>query len=105
MVMESVLEKVDFRYSGVLKGREADGSGPGPGALGAVGTLARGAGARLGVGGTLAGPGFWMARTSYLEGRHTLPVLKAMAPPLSGLQRQGPWWVRLGCEWCHCPVF
>ena len=49
MVMESVLEKVDFRYSGVLKGREADGSGPGPGALGAVGTLARGAGARLGV--------------------------------------------------------
>ena len=89
VVMESVLEKADFRYSGVLKGREADGSGPGPGALGAVGTLARGAGARLGVGGTLAGPGFWMARTSYLEGRPTLPVLKAMAPPMSGLPSPG----------------
>ena len=24
---------------------------------------------------------------------------------LSGPQWQGPWWVRLGCEWCHRPVF
>ena len=46
--MESVLEKVDFRYSGVLNGNETDCSGPATGVL--LGVLARGAGARLGVG-------------------------------------------------------
>lgn len=46
--MESVLEKVDFRYSGVLNGKETACSGPAMGAL--LGVLARGVGARLGVG-------------------------------------------------------
>lgn len=45
--MESVLEKVDFRYSGVLNGNEMDCSGPATGVL--LGVLVREAGARLGT--------------------------------------------------------
>lgn len=84
--MESVLEKVDFRYSGALNGNETDCSGPATGVL--LGVLARGAGARLGAG-AFTGVSFWMFLTSYLEGRPTLPVLKAMAPPMSGLPSPG----------------
>lgn len=85
VVMEFVLEKVDFRYSGVLKGREVVGLGFGSGALGVLGTLVRGVGVRLGVGGILVGFGFWMVRISYLEGRFILFVLKAMVLFMLGL--------------------
>lgn len=87
VVMESVLEKVDLRYSGVLKGNATGCSDAG---TGVEGVLVIGAGDILGTtAAAFKGVSFWILRTSYLEGRPTFPVLKAIEPPMSWFPSPG----------------